>query len=269
MILEHVDRRVLGAISFLDATTRLPITSPLEVEASGVRLVCNRRGLYVVMSAVGLRGYTEAFQEQPMPPAAGAVALESVPIELTVRDPRFEYMPRRSTIRLPRDPDPANAHQGDSLFRPAEVSLFPSPAASVAPGWAVIRATVKEKGTNRLLPWSLLRVMSNGGIPRRLALGIADNRGEALVVVPGIPITTFGETEGPVVAKEIDATLEVVFDAKVKKIDGPSQAGDDPNKGYVPDPDQLETRPASDSFKFKLASGRVRAETLFVDFNPH
>ena len=271
MILDQVDRRVLGAISFLDATTRLSITSPLEVEASGVRLVCNRRGLYVVMSATGLRAYTEAFQEQPRPPDTGALALESVPIELTVRDRRFEYMPRRSTIRLPRDPDPANANQGNSLFRPIEVALFPSPAAVIGPGWAVIRATVREKGTNRLLPWSLLRVMSNGAVPRLLALGVADNRGEALVAVPGIPITTFGETEGPVVAEEIDATLEVVFDANVKKIDGPvtTRVEDDPNGGYLPDPDQLRTRPASDSFKFKLASGRVRAETLLVDFNPH
>lgn len=271
MILEHRDRRVLGAVSFVDATTRLRITSPLTVEASGLRLIRNRRGLYVITRAPGLNAYTSVFLEQPRPPDAGAVALESVPIELKVSDPRFEHMPRRSTIRLPRDPDPAKAGQASSLFTPVEVALFPSPTAGVAPGWAVIRATVREKGTNKLLPWSLLRVMSNGGAPRLLALTIADNRGEALVAVPGIPITTFGETEGAVVATELDATVEVVFDPNVKKLDGLEtlRAGEDPNAGYIPDPDQLKLRPAVDSFKFKIASGRVRAETLSVDFNPH
>src|SRR5688572_7192736 len=165
MLLEQSDRRVLGAISFLDATTRLQIASPLKIEANGVRLARNRRGLYVVTSAPGFKVYTEAFQQQPRPPAAGAVAVGSVPVEVRVTDPNFEYMPRRTIIRLPRDPEPANANQASSLFRPIEIPLFPSPSAAVAPGWAVIRATVRERGTNMLLPWSLLRVMSAGAAP--------------------------------------------------------------------------------------------------------
>jgi hypothetical protein len=219
------------------------------------------------MSAPGLRAYTESFQEQPGPPAASALAIKSVLVELNVSDPSFQYMPRRSSINLPRDPDPAKADKADSLFKPVEVPLFLSPSAGIAPGWSIIRATVKEKGTNRLLPWSLLRVMSDGPTPRLLAMGLADNRGEALVAVPGIPITTFGETEADVVAKEIDTTLEVVFDVDVEKIDSLEALNlrEDPNKGYIPDPDQLKSRKASDSFKFKLASGRARAETLLVD----
>ncbi|HLF84171.1 MAG TPA: hypothetical protein VI837_08360, partial [Blastocatellia bacterium] len=157
MILEHVDRRVLGAVSFLDATTRLRITSRLEVEATGVRLVRNRRAIYVITRAPGLRAYTDSFGQQPAPPAAGAVPLESVSVELTISDPAFQYVPRRFGLRLPRDPAAANANQTGSLFRPIEVPLFPSPASDVAPGWALIRATVREEGTNSRLPWSLLR----------------------------------------------------------------------------------------------------------------
>jgi hypothetical protein len=270
MILEHVDRRVLGAVSFLDATTRLRINSPLEVEARGVRLVRNRRSIYVITRAPGLRAYTDAFAQQPTPPAAGAVPLESTQVELRISDPAFQYVPRRFALRLPRDPITANANQAGSLFRPIEVSLFPSPAASVAPGWALIRATVREAETNSLLPWSLLRVMSTDAEPRVLALGVADNRGEALVAVPGIPLTTFGEDEDEVVATEIDVRVEVVFDPGVRRLDDLEalRAGDDPNEGYVPDPDALNGEEASDSFDLTLASGRVLIETLLVDLSP-
>ena len=270
MILENSDRRILGAIRFVDATTGLGIGSPLEVQASGVKIIRNRRGLYVIAGVPGVRTYQETFQQQPAPPAVGAVALESVGIELRVRDPRSEYMPRRATVRLPRDPAPDNADSANSLFSPVEVTLLPSPMSGVAPGWAVIRATVKESGTNRFLPWSLLRVMSSGVAPRVLALGQADNRGEALVAVPGIPITTFGEDED-VVATEIDVNVEVVFDPAVNKLDDlESLAGEggDPNRGYSPDPDGLKNEEATDTFPFKLASGRILAETLMVDLNP-
>lgn len=267
MILEHIDRRVLGAVSFVDATTNLRILSPLAVQAEGVKLLRNQRGLYIIASARGLEAYSLSFKEQP-----ATVALGSVEVALNIVDHGLEYLPRRCTIRLPRDPAPTNAGRENSLFRPVNVPLFPSPAATTLPGWGLIRATVMEIGTGNLLPWSLIRVMRSDNPPappRMLAMGLADNRGEALVPVPGIPITTWGETPEAVVATEIDVTLEVVFDPEVKKIADTDAlaAGIDPNAGYMPDPDILRQRPASASLAVRLASGRTRVETLRLNLS--
>lgn len=267
MILEHIDRRVLGAVSFIDATTHLRILAPLSVTAAGVKLMRNRRGFYVIASVPGLEAHSLSFREQP-----ATVALGSVEVTLSIVAPGMEYLPRRCTIRLPRDPAPANASRGDSLFRPMDVTLFPSPASATLPGWGLIRATVMELGTGNLLPWSLIRVMREENPPsppRMLAMGLADNRGEALVPVPGIPITTWGETSEAVVATEIDVTLEVVFDPEVIKIADTDAlaAGVDPNAGYMPDPDILSQRPASASFGIRLASGRTRVETLRLNLS--
>jgi hypothetical protein len=265
MMLEHMDRRVLGAVSFLDAATNLRILSPLSVKADGVRLTRNQRGFYVIASALGLEAYSHSFNEQP-----AVVPLGSVEIVLNIVDPGMGYLPRRRTIRLPRDPAPANAGREDSLFRPVDVPLFPSPTSATLPGWGLIRATVREMGTGNLLPWSLIRVMRDDNPPappRMLAMGLADNRGEALVPVLGIPITTWGETPGAVVATDIDVTLEVVFDPEVIKIASTDvlAAGADPNAGYMPDPDILRQRPASARFGIRLASGQTRVETLFLN----
>jgi hypothetical protein len=270
MIVEIVDRRVLGAVVFIDATTHLRVISPLRVDSEGGTLIRNNRGLYVIRSANGLDAYTDSFQQQPSPPAPGAVALETVPVQLTITDPQFDYVPRRVTIRLPRDPASANAAEENSLFRPVQVPLFPSPAAQTASGWAVIRATVTDEATGSLLPFSLLRVRTTGVGARTLAMGLADNRGEALVAVPGIPVTTFGETEEDVVETEIDVVLEVVFDPEVQMLNDLESLmrREDPNRGYVPDPDQLNAEAATDTFPLRLASGRVLAQTFRVDLSP-
>ena len=79
----------------------------------------------------------------------------------------------------------------------------------------------------------------------RIAAGLSDGRGEALVAVPGIPVTTWGEDAGPVLTTEVEARLEVVFD---------------PASGPVPDPDDLEARRNELRLKSStvmLASGRA------------
>lgn len=273
---EVVERRILGAIRFLDATTRLAVAEPLAVAvervqivdpATGqpitpqpalaveaVRLIRNRRGDYVIASAPGLEAHAEAFEHTPAAPPLASIALE-----LTVSDPGRWYLPRRCTIRLPRDPDPSHADQEDSLFRLVDVALFPAPIAALAPGWAVVRAHVTEAVTLPLpagqapppLAGALIRVV-RAGDGERLAMGLSDQRGEALVAVPGIPVTTWGADEGPVLATEIPVTLEVVFD---------------PAAGEIPDPDALEaTRETlrTSSAPAALASGRVLVVALSV-----
>jgi hypothetical protein len=241
---EPIDRRVLGALRFIDSTTGLPVSSNLSVNATGLKFVRNLSGHYVIAGAAGLEEHEGAFEKPPAGPAPGSLAFE-----ISVDDPNRKYLSRRHTIRLPRDPDPQNAAAPESLFRAVEVRLFPSSTAATGVGWAVIRASVFRKGTSEPLSGVLLRVTKRNGAPadeaKPLGIGLTDRRGEALVNVPGIPVITFAEGEGEVTTKEIDVTISALFD---------------PDAAPVSDPDDLEARRAtlkSAKLETKLRSGHT------------
>jgi len=119
----------------------------------------------------------------------------------------------------------------------------------------VIRATVRKRGTTEPLKGALIRVTKKNGPAAEknpLGRGLTDQRGEALVAVPGIPVTTFGEDERSVTSNEIDVTIATFFD---------------PNASGVPDPDDLEARRTSlktTTTDTRLASGRIFSMTLEV-----
>lgn len=244
MIVELVERRVIGAIRLLDATTSLQIREPLIITADGASFRRNRGGLYVIWSAPGLENTMDSFQDPPAVPG-----LQTVGLTLSIDDPTGRYLARRSTIHLPLDPDPQ--HAMDSLFIPVDVQIFQGPAAPTAAGWAIVRASVTQATTANGLAGALLRVVrTSDGV--RLGLGLTDARGEALVAVPGIPVTTWDSGSGPVLASEVDATIEAVVD--------PAATG-------IPDPDDLEARHTSlrsTSSAVKLASGRELVVSLAV-----
>ncbi|OLE52293.1 MAG: hypothetical protein AUG51_18850 [Acidobacteria bacterium 13_1_20CM_3_53_8] len=264
MRLEQLERRVLGAVIFLDATTGARILSSLRVEARGVKFVRNRSGSYVIFSAPGFKSYINSFRQQP-----ASVALESVAFEISVTDPLRRYLPRRSTIHLPLNPATTRPNEGAWLFAPIEVSLFPSPISSTLPGWAVIRATIREEGKTDRLPWSLIKVKRKGTTDL-LATGLADKRGEALVAVTGLPTTTSDTGTGTVLTSEIAVTLEVIFDTHVKKVRDPEdlEALADSPEDYIPDPSALETGQPPDfrssTTNTKLASGKEQPAELSV-----
>ncbi len=235
MTAELLDRRVLAGIRFVDGVTGLAIARMLAVSAPNVRWIRNRSGDYVVAGAPGLEAHVTAFAAAP-----GAPPLGTLDMTLTVRDPLGEYLPRRATIELPRDPDPTHGDQPGSLFRPVTVPLYPAPIARTAPGWAVLRVTAQG------LPGALLKVVEDG-TDRVLARGQTDARGEALVAVPGIPVTTFNTGTGPVLATEVAATIQAFAAAE----------GAEPS-----DPDELETQNVSKSAPVQLASGRSLSLSL-------
>jgi len=107
---ELVDRRVLGAVRYVDATTGVPIRRPLDVDGAGVRALRNLRGLYVLCEAPELARYADSFPSPPLNPAP-----ESLLVTMTVSDPGGRFLPRRHTLLLPRDPNPANAAQHHRL----------------------------------------------------------------------------------------------------------------------------------------------------------
>jgi hypothetical protein len=246
MRVEQLDRRVLGALRLIDAPTRRMIGAPLSLSAEGARLVRNRSGLYILFGAPGLRAHVGMFDVPPSTPALGSLALR-----LTISDSRGMYLPRQSQIRLPRDPAPNVAPGLDSLFRPIDVTLFPTPSAAVEPGWALVRATVTRVGVPQGIAGALLRVL-RASDSALLARGQSDARGEALVAVPGVPITTWGAGDGAVLASAVDAILEVFVD---------------PNAGPIADPDDLEARRATlrtASASIKLTAGKPVVVALEV-----
>ena len=229
-----LDRRVLAALRFRDAVTGATVAGPLDVRAPGARWVRNRRGWWVLSRVPGLEAHTMAFLAPPAAPALG-----SVPLVVRVADPAGRYLPRVAALALPRDPDPARAAKPESLFQPVEVDLFPSPAAPVSPNWAVLR--VSASGADGPLGGALLRVVRKASPTTVLGRGMTDARGEALVAVAGIPVTTWEEGQGSVLATEVEARVDLFW-----------QAGAGP-----PDPDALgRIKKATKTATVKLASGR-------------
>jgi hypothetical protein len=83
----------------------------------------------------------------------------------------------------------------------------------------------------------------------RIGTGISDERGEALVIVPGIPLVNWDAGAGPVLASQIDVTIEAVFV---------------PGAGVPPNPDALINQPASISVDAKLGAGGILTTTLAI-----
>jgi len=204
------------------------------------------RGIYVVRSAIGLEANNDAFAQPPGTPAVGSVS-----VALNVSDPRGDYMDRRCTLALPRDPDPRHASQSNSLFQTADFMLYPSPAAPLSPGWATIRASVKKASDQSPLAGALIRVTRTSD-SKLIASGLSDTRGEGLVAVPGIPVITFDSGSGPVIAKATDVSIQAVFD---------------PNGGEFSDPDAVEANRShlpSVTTSGSLTSGGVLVVSLAI-----
>jgi hypothetical protein len=234
--LERVETRVLGAVRCVDAVTRTQIDTPLQVQVAGATVRRNRGGLYVLVRADALAAHETAFALPPAAPALGSVALP-----LTVHDPLGRYLPRRATLALPRDP---LAGQPDSLFTPVELALYPAAAAPTSANWSLLRASVHAEASGDALGGALLLVRADG---RVLARGLTDWRGEALVPVPGVPVTTWSDDPDAVVVSELAATLQWVFDpaAGLRTPLAAVQAGRAPAAPPLVDPDGLESRAAT------------------------
>ena len=91
---------------------------------------------------------------------------------------------------------------------------------------------------------------------------MADERGEALVGVPGIPVTTWSPTPGPVTISTVAARVAACFD----------KTAFDPVTSMYPDPSQLEaafaTLPHSNDIPLDLASGREVSQRIDVTVPP-
>lgn len=190
---DQMDRRVLGALRFSDRATEEWINKPLLVSSNQAHIFRKANGLYVMASVDGLEDHEISFKSAPDHPQTASIA-----IDVMVKDLSGQYLPRRVRVRLPRDPDPDKSTQTESLFQPVNISLYPSVAARLSDTWSTIRASVIEvdsiDGTKVPVSGSLLRVVRKSD-DKVLSSGISDPDGEALIVVPGIPIINFSHID--------------------------------------------------------------------------
>jgi len=208
-VLDRIDRRVLGAIRLVDRATRNIILRPITVKAQTATLIRNRSSLYVITEVDGLDDHSCQFLEQPNSPLPGSVS-----VELEVSDPLNRYLPRTVSVTLPRVADSTDLDNSDSLFQPMDVMLYASSNAKVLNNWSTVRASVTRNDVSvGVVPvrGCLLRVVrdSDNAV---LASGFSDERGEVLIIVPGVPITQFADDDGddsPVTVSELEIRLEV------------------------------------------------------------
>jgi hypothetical protein len=244
------DRRAICALRCVDAPTGQPLSQHFEVSAPGARFRRNAIGLYVLLEAPGFESYTREWEQPPAQPAVGAISLAA-----DIRDPARRYLTRRVSLRLPRDPSPANSASPDSLFQPIQVRMFPTAALTTLPNWASIFVTVRNRDTGAPIPNALLRVLEPPANTRVLGRGMTGPLGEALVAVANIRLVGSGEGED-VLVTDVPVTLEAIVD---------------PNLNATPDPDDLENRRSqllSNTAGLSLAAGRRQAAALVVPRPP-
>lgn len=252
--LGRLDARALGAIDLVDAVTGRRVSAPVRLRGDGVRTVRNRQGLHAIVAAPGLEAYAAAFDLDALdaldPPVELPAPLSLV-CELEISDPSGAYLPRRASIRLPRQPERGVP---DSVFTPMPLAMFRAPAAGTGAGWSILRAAVygipgilpgEEPDFGELvpanarpLPWASIVVTEvpeipeppdggDGEPPRVMARAMSDHRGEALVGIPGVPRFTWAENE------EDDTVIKPTMPVSVLLAWDPRADA----AGWVPDPD--------------------------------
>ena len=204
-VVEHVDRRMLGAFQFVDVVTRLPVVVAAKVEVrraalvngpadtgvplheSGVQIRQTQSAFHAILRAPFFDVYAASFLEPQNPPEMLDRRLRLI---LAVTNAGPHYLPREFQFDLPRALDRTDA---ESVFRPRTVDLFRAPGAPVLGGWSVLRVRVTQVNTGVPLPGVLVRIFRSprGTSDLPIGQGLSDwrggLRGEALVAVAGIP----------------------------------------------------------------------------------
>ena len=206
-----LDRRMIAAIQASDPLGR-PIDGGVEAEAVGARFFTKPDGTVILQSWSRLEGFDAAFENQPSSPAIGSRTLD-----LLITPRSGAVMSRRATISLPRDPDPANATNANSLFRAVTITM-PASASIKVPGQACcLLAGVVRNTDDAPVAGAVLRLTSDAN-PQLTTLGITNRQGEALLLVAGLPLAEVGA--GAALIEDHKATLELFVDPDAIDTDG-------------------------------------------------
>ena len=177
MITTRLERRVLGAVQFVDATTGASIGRGLRIETDA-KVYWQRSGLLVIADAPGLHEHTLEFLHAPGLPAVGSVS-----ISLKVSDPDHQYQATTVALPLPRSPDPAAAN---SVLKAQPIKLWRTGAAPVSPSWTVYQVTLVATGTETPIVGALVSLEAAGHTVQALS----DVTGQATLAFVGQPLFT-------------------------------------------------------------------------------
>lgn len=177
MISLRMERRVLGAVEFRDATTGAPLRRPLRVD-SAARTWWQRSGLLVIADAPGLHEHTTAFQQPPEQPPVGSVA-----VRLQVSDPLREYQATTVSLALPRSPDTLAA---DPLLQAQPLRLWRTGAAPALPNCTVYRASLLLQASQAPVAGALVQLQAGGHTQQALS----DDTGQVTLALVGQPLFT-------------------------------------------------------------------------------
>jgi hypothetical protein len=209
-MIETVDRRIFGAIEFIDDVTEARVLSPLTIAAPGVGLMRNRVGFYVIRTFDGHDDYTRAFDDALANPPRSDIAM-------TVEDPEHRYLPRAFTVALPRLLPTLTfpVTDADDAMRPVQVRLSPAGSASVRATWAVLRLRVTVDSSNPELGLANVLVEATPAVTGlTVQRTMTDRHGEALIVIAGAPPLL--PDPGPAgLTREFKCALNLVLDKAV------------------------------------------------------
>lgn len=254
---ELLDRHALALLTFAD-TLGNPINSPVSVAGDGVKFLNKRPGELVVVAAPGFAAYAAAFDLLP------AVAAATIRLDIAPSDPALGA--RSITLALPRDPDPAHRGQPDSLFQPVEITLLPTPLARARALTAALSVTVRRSTDNARVEGALVRLRPEGGRPE--AHTMTDAAGDALLLVPGVPLANPGA--GAIVRPDLEAELDAVVDPALARFHADRELGEAReaarrrSRGFI-DPDELAARPgatATPGQSVRIEAGRTRRAAI-------
>jgi len=240
----QIDRRVLGGFLFLDAVTGESVTDPLAVSDTSLTLRVNRSGVYAIMDAPGFSNLNTEFDPLPDWPATGGPLFEITVQEIISQGRSSQYLPRRAQVSAPQSLA--------SLATPQKVTLYAGPSGHIEPNWAIIRASVAD-GTGAGLPWAVLQVIRSDNSVA--ATGLTDERGEAMLAVPGLGLQVSAGSSGAVTETTIPVTVQAWFDPST--LQQPA--------GWVPNPDDILNNLSNASLKTNKMTGALGAgQTLFA-----
>lgn len=197
-----LDRRAVALLAMTDGYG-MPLQSPVIVSAPGVRWVNKAGGRIAILDAPGFAAYTAAFLE---PPSSPAKRTKTVVLDLTPTD--RDVLPRRISLKLPRDPDPAKKADPLSLFQPVAVQFSASARVPVNGNACILRASVRRSDDEAFVQNALVRAQSADG--KHAAWALTDASGEAALVFPALPVSFTAEGGTP--SREIACSVLVHAD---------------------------------------------------------
>lgn len=230
---EVIERRVFGAIEFVDDITGARVSTPLHIDSPGVHLLRNHSGLHVIREIDGADAYTRAVDDPPTRPARANRLV-------TVSDPEQRYLPQAFTLALPRwlAAPGAPVNDVDNALLPVQIRLLPAAGLALRATWAVLRLKVVVTGSNPEVGLANVLVDANpavSGLAVRRTL--TDRHGEALLVIDNAPPLL--PDPGPAgLTRDFKVNLRLVLDKQVVRPQSTSGSATLP----VPDPRLIQQR---------------------------